>query len=100
MNTEIDFLVLGATGMQGSIVTRYLSENGHRVFASGRNQSRLEEAGRKYGIAGAQALDLNDKDETTKLIQQIRPAVVVNCAEGDWNLSVYQSALEGGGECN
>lgn len=81
--------------MQGSIAVRYLSENGHRVFVSGRNQSRLEETGKKCKIAGAQALDLNDKDETTKLIQQIRPAVVVNCAEGDWNLSVYQSALEG-----
>ena len=96
MNTEIDFLVLGATGMQGCIVARYLSENGHRIYISGRNQSRLEEAGKKYKIEGAQALDLNNKEETTKLIHQIRPAVVINCAEGDWNLSVYRSALEGG----
>ena len=96
MNTEIDFLVLGATGMQGGIVARYLSENGHRIYISGRNQSRLEESGKKYKIEGAQALDLNNKEETTKLIHQIRPAVVINCAEGDWNLSVYRSALEGG----
>src|SRR3989344_6603972 len=95
-NQEIDFLVFGATGMQGSIVTRYLSENGHRVFVSGRNQARLEEAGRKYKIAGSQALDLNDKDETTKLIEKIRPVVVVNCAEGDWNFGVYEAALRGG----
>ena len=95
-NTKIDFLILGATGMQGGIVTRYLSETGYRVFISGRNSSRLEEADRKYKIIGAQALDLNDKKETVKLIQKVRPAVVVNCAEGDWNLQVYTSALEGG----
>lgn len=96
MNREIDFLVLGATGMQGGIVTRYLSEKGHRIFISGRDQTRLGEAGKKYQIAGAQALDLNNKEETTQLIQKVCPAVVVNCAEGDWNLDVYGAALRGG----
>ena len=95
-NTKIDFLVLGATGMQGNIVVRDLIEKGHKVFISSKNQANLEKVRAKYKVVGAQSLDLNLKEEILKLIQKIRPSVIINCAEGDWNLNVYQAALEGG----
>lgn len=95
-NNKIDFLVFGATGMQGSIVVRDLVENGYRIFISGRNQSVLENVNQKYAVLGSQPVDLNNKEEIINLVKKIRPAVIINCAEGDWNLNVYEAALRGG----
>ncbi len=82
--------------MQGNIVVRDLIEKGHKVFISSKNQANLEKVRAKYKVVGAQSLDLNLKEEIIKLIQKIRPSVIINCAEGDWNLNVYQAAFEGG----
>lgn len=95
-NAKADFLILGATGMQGKIVVRDLIEKGHKVFISSKNQANLEKVQEKYKVIGAKALDLSSKEEIIKLLQEVRPSVIINCAEGDWNLNVYQAALEGG----
>lgn len=95
-NAKADFLILGATGMQGKIVVRDLIEKGRKVFISSKSHANLEKIQEKYKVIGAKALDLNSKEEIIKLIQEVRPSVIINCAEGDWNLNVYQAALEGG----
>jgi len=64
-NTKVDFLVLGATGMQGSIVTRHLSKGGYHVFISGRNQSRLGEILQKYKI------DLENTTNTDEILEGV-----------------------------
>src|SRR3989344_2766959 len=94
-DTKVDFLILGATGMQGKIVVRDLIENGYKVFISSKSETNLEKVKEKYKVIGAQALDLSSKEEIIKLIQKVHPSVVINCAEGDWNLNVYQAVLEG-----
>jgi len=95
-DTKVDFLILGATGMQGKIVVRDLIENGYKVFISSKSETNLEKVKEKYKVIGAQTLDLSSKEEIIKLIQKVRPSVIINCAEGDWNLNVYQAALDGG----
>lgn len=89
-----DFLIFGATGMQGKIVVRDLVENNYRVFISDLHQEDLDELSKKYRKIKNLALDLNNILETDKLISEIKPKVVINCAEGDWNLNVYKACLK------
>lgn len=45
---KYDFLVLGASGMQGKIVIRDLLEHGFRVFASSLHKDGLAKLQEKY----------------------------------------------------
>ncbi len=92
----IDFLILGSGGMQGRIVTRDLLEHGFRCHLAD-----LSEEGSKKNLntfLGTRftKIDLRDTKTTLALIQSSGARVVVNCAEGDWNIQVYQACLEAG----
>src|SRR3989338_7411891 len=39
-------------------------------------------------------IDLRDIAAVTALIKKVKAPVVLNCAEGDWNLNVYEACLE------
>ena len=93
---EYDFLVFGATGMQGKIVVRDLIESNFNVFLSDLYQQELQEASKNYPDSGYKALNLTDLQAVEDLITKVNPAVVINCAEGDWNLNVYKAALSAG----
>lgn len=93
MPTKIDFLVLGATGMQGRIVTRDLVETGYRVFISGRNKNALQKLQEKYPTLEAHSADISSDPDLENLIKKAKPKIIINCAEGDWNLNVYRAAL-------
>jgi saccharopine dehydrogenase-like NADP-dependent oxidoreductase len=93
---KYDFLVLGADGMQGLIVTRDLLEKQYSVFASDLYKVRIGELLRGHKNAAFAVCDLRDFGATVHLIQKARPRVVINCAEGDWNLNVYQACLQTG----
>ena len=41
-------------------------------------------------------VDLKNIEATEEVIRKFKPEVVVNCAEGDWNLNVYKACLESG----
>lgn len=92
----VDFLILGATGLQGSAVTRFLKERGHSVAVSGRSAEKLEKLRQKHDGIPAKSLELQNHSALAEIIQELQPKVVINCAEGDWNLAVYQAALAGG----
>lgn len=89
-----DFLVLGATGMQGKIVVRDLLENNYRIYASDLHEEDLKKLLEKYPNLHYKPLDLQDIQKTTELILEVKPRVVINCAEGDWNLNVYKVCLQ------
>lgn len=94
MPNKFDFLVLGATGMQGRIVTRDLVEKGYSVFVSGRNKATLENLKKKYPSLKTEVGDISKDEDLEKVIKLSNPQVIINCAEGDWNLKVYKSALK------
>ena len=95
-NSRHDFLVFGAAGIQGRIVVRDLVERGYRVFASDLFESDVERlCGRHRGLEG-RALDLNQTEDLRSLVASVRPSVIINCAEMDWNLTVAHTALESG----
>ncbi len=92
---KYDFLILGADGMQGTIVARDLLENGYSVFLADLYKARLEQFIKKYPKQAAFSyVDLRDPDLTTNTINKSGADIVINCAEGDWNVSVYKSCLQ------
>lgn len=91
---KFDFVVLGATGMQGRIVTRDLIENKYSVLMCGRNKSRIEHLLDKYKNTNFKYLDLRNVDRATRIIKESGAKIVVNCAEGDWNLNALKACLK------
>lgn len=85
-----DFLVIGASGMQGRIVTRDLLESGHRVYCADLYREGSEKNLSQHPGTPFEFLDLRDMDSVRELIRSVPAPVVVNCAEGDWNIDVYK----------
>src|SRR5258708_7545354 len=95
--TKYDFLVLGGSGMQGMIASRDLLESGHSVFLADLYREGSLKMLKKYPKRTAfDFIDLRDVLSTIALIRRVHPRVIVNCAEGDWNLNVYKACLETG----
>lgn len=89
----VEFLILGSSGLQGRIVTRDLIENGYSVaLADMYKEGSLKNLERSRS-AKFHFIDLEDQKATERLIKSVKPKVVVNCAEGDWNLHVYKACL-------
>lgn len=80
--------------MQGRIVCRDLLEKGYALFTSSLSGKGIEDLIRKYPDRICfESLDLNDSIATTQAIRRSGARVIINCAEGDWNLNVYKCAL-------
>ncbi|MBI4133475.1 saccharopine dehydrogenase NADP-binding domain-containing protein [Candidatus Uhrbacteria bacterium] len=91
---KYDFIVLGADGNQGSIVVRYLLERGYRVLATDIFKLRIGSLLQKYKKqADFHLVDVTDSDKLIGAIQTSNPDVVINCAEGDWNMNVYRACI-------
>lgn len=90
-----DFLIFGATGMQGKIVTRDLADNSFKIFISSLHQKGINHTLKKLPLAGGKAIDISNETQISKLVSVVKPKVIINCAEGDWNTNVYRAALRG-----
>ena len=94
---KFDFVVLGATGMQGKIVTKDLVKNGYSVLMCGRDKSRIEHFLEKHeDYVDFAYLDLNDDEKAKEIIKNSGAKVGINCAEGDWNFDVLKMFTEVG----
>lgn len=91
-----DFLIFGAAGIQGRIVTRDLAAAGHRLYVSDLRRSDVARLRAQFSGTAGSALDLRHAEAVTRLVRRVRPHVVINCAEGDWNPTVYRAALAAG----
>jgi len=97
MKQTYDFLVLGADGMQGTIVSRDLLQAGYSVYMADLYDVRVKALVAKFPkLATFTYVDLRDIEETIHLIQHAGADVVINCAEGDWNVNVYEACLQTG----
>ncbi|MEX1997445.1 MAG: saccharopine dehydrogenase NADP-binding domain-containing protein [Candidatus Andersenbacteria bacterium] len=96
-----DFLVLGASGMQGRIVCRDLLEADYSVCLADLHPEQADAVGQRYGGSRYRVLetDLRDHNQIVAAIYGSGADVVINCAEGDWNLLVYKACLEVGVHC-
>ena len=94
---KFDFCVLGATGMQGRIVTRDLLESGYSAMLCGRDEKRVQHLLNKHKSKTAFTyVELSDVDGTVKVIKNSGAKVVINAAEGDWNLNSLLACIKAG----
>ena len=91
-----DFIVLGATGMQGRIASRDLLKNGYSVLLCGRDKSKVEKLLKGYKKSEFEFVDLRDHNHTLSVLKISGAPVVLNCAEGDFNVSAMKAALKAG----
>jgi saccharopine dehydrogenase-like NADP-dependent oxidoreductase len=94
---KFDFVVLGATGMQGKIVARDLLESGYSVLMLDKNRPIDRTLLNEYReIASFIQDDVSNVERLTKILEMSGADTVVNCVEGDWNLHVLQACINAG----
>lgn len=94
---KFDFAVLGASGMQGTIVARDLIEAGFCIALSDiYGEGSLELLKNFPGCGTYERVDVRDEKNLAKYLTRLGKPIVINCAEGDWNLGVYKAALKAG----
>jgi len=96
---KFDFAVLGATGMQGRIVSRDLLENGYSVLLCGRDKKRLNKILTRYKKTRFQYVEMKNIDDVTKVIKNSGADTVVNCVEGDWDLNALDACIKANANC-
>ncbi len=92
--TKYDFLIFGAGGMQGKIVIKDLLEKGYKIFVSDVYQRHIDLITEKFGELEYELADLRDSKQIFALIKKVKPFLVINCAELDFNLKVYRACLK------
>ena len=90
---KFDFVVFGATGMQGRIVSRDLLISGYSVLLCGRDKKRLHKLLKNYKKSAYEYVDLQDVNHAAKVIKKSGADVVVCCVEGDWNFNGLKAAM-------
>ncbi len=88
-----DFIVFGATGMQGRIASRDLLENSYSVLLCGRDKSQIESLLKKHKKASFQYVDLKNTDQISKAIEKSGADVAVNCAELTFNIPIMRACI-------
>ena len=79
---KFDFVVIGATGMQGRIVTRDLLESGYSVLLCGRDEKRVQHLLNKHKKKTAfEYVDLTDISNTVKVIKNSGAKVLINALQ-------------------
>lgn len=91
---KFNFVVLGATGEQGSIATRDLVRSGYNVLACGRNIGRLKNLLKKSKKVKYAYVNVRDVKETAALIKKSGAKIVLNCVELRLNLEVMKACIE------
>jgi len=99
-----DFIILGATGMQGRIVARDLLETGYSVLLCGQEKTGdkaivshlLNRYRKKSGFRYVEATKIST---IARAIKYSKSNVVVNCMEGDWNYDVFKVCARLGVNC-
>ena len=91
---KFDYLIIGSSGLQGRIVTRDLLETGYKVYCADLYKEGSEKNLSNFPGTPFSTVDLRKYEEVKDFIKSVPAAVVINCAEGDWNHDVYRICLE------
>ncbi len=86
----VDFLVLGADGQQGSIISRFLLEKGYSVHGVDMFNFKLKRL-RRYGQWSFELLDV--MNGLKRVIKQNQPKVILNCMSMNTILRVARTCL-------
>ena len=88
-----DFAVIGANGIQGKIVSRFLLEDGYSVMLCAKDDYNMDEL-INHPKAEFALIDLRKMHPVKRAVKKSGATVVVNCAVDDFNLFVTKMALE------
>lgn len=91
---KYDFLIIGSSGMQGRIATKDLLEKGFKVYCADLYREGSEDNLSQHPGTPFSYIDLRDHVGVKKFIHKISAPIVINCAEGDWNIDVFKACLE------
>jgi lysine 6-dehydrogenase len=82
--------------MQGRIVCRDLLESGHSVCMADLYPEKAQELSHRFNHSTVSEVDLREYPQILAMLYAAEPKVVINCAEGNWNVNVYRACLEYG----
>ena len=88
-----DFIVIGANGMQGRIVSKDLLESGFSVLLAATDDYNLDPL-MEYKKADFAQIDLRKIERVKKVVKRSGADVVINCAVDDYNLIVTKLCLD------
>ncbi len=91
---KFDFVVLGATGEEGSIAARDLLNNGYSVLLCGRNIERIQPLLKKYKKSKFSYVNVRDVKGTVEVIKNSGAKIVLNCVELRLNMEVMKACIE------
>lgn len=92
--SKYDFLIFGAGGMQGKIVIKDLLEKGYNLFISDVYQHHIDMLQDMFPAMDYEIADLRDEKKISALVKKVKPKLVINCAELDWNIDLYRVCLK------
>lgn len=92
---HFDFVLIGATGEQGSIAARDLLGGKYKVLLCGRKKDKIKTLLRRKNADFAY-VDLRDSQKTSEIIKKSRASIVLNCAELAWNIQAMEACLDAG----
>lgn len=99
LNKKFDFVVLGATGMQGRIVAKDLLKSGYSVLLCGRDKRRVEKFLNNYRNTAFEYIEMAQWEKVARIIKRSGATVCVCCVEGDWNLNALKACVIAGVHC-
>lgn len=94
-----DFVVLGATGLQGRIASKDLLKSGYSVLMMGRDKQRIEHLLNEFNKTGFEYFEAENVVDLTKKLKKSQANIVVNCVEGDWNLHILKACIDANVSC-
>ena len=90
---KYDFVVIGANGLQGKIVSKFLLKDGYSVLLCAISDYGMEKL-IEYPKADFAEIDLRKMEKVKRTVKKSGSSVLINCAVDDFNLLVTQMALE------
>jgi len=99
MKMGYDFVVLGATGLQGRIASKDLLKSGYSVLMMGRDKQRIEHLLNEFNKTGFEYFEAENVVDLTKKLKKSQANIVVNCVEGDWNLHILKACIDANVSC-
>src|SRR3989344_5886859 len=90
---KYDFVVVGANGMQGRIVSKFLLENDHSVLLCANDDYGIEEL-IEHPKADFALVDLRKMERAKRVVKKSGSTVLINCAVDDFNMAVTKMALD------
>lgn len=95
---KTDFLILGADGQQGTIVTRFLKQRGYRLACADIYEKNFRRENHGKGVPFT-ICDHRDRAAVRRLVSRIQPRVVINAANDFYNDTVIDACVEYGVHC-